>query len=851
MAKMHYLKNGLRVLLEENHAAPVVSFHILVKVGSAMESKKEAGISHLIEHMLFKGTPKRKVGAIAKEVEAAGGEINAYTSFDQTVYYINMASRFAPKGLDILADAIQNPIFDADELEREKEVVLEEIRRGKDSPSQRNSDLLFSTAYSRHPYKNPIIGTAKSVKSFTKNDVMRYYKQWYRPDNVVVVIVGDFNKDKMLKDVAKKFKKFRAPKTHQKRLTKDKPSTTLKIKAEENHVQACYFSIGFKIPGITHKDVPALDILSHVLAGTDSSRLEQIIKEQKELVNDIHSYAFTPKHEGLFIIGGLTSPEKLNESIKTICDEVHKLHNEPITISELNRAKLNLRSSEIYERESIGGQAGKYAWFLANADSHEYEKEYYRMLNDVQTDQIMKVTQKYIVPNNATVIIVHPHQSSKHINLSSLKKHFKTKKPSKTSLIKRKTKVSPPVLHKLPNGIKLIIRENHRLPLVCITAAFLGGLRYETKENNGINTLLARTLTKGTKRKNALQIAKKIESIAGSIGAFSGKNSFGLRSEFLSEKFEDGFSLFSEILTEPSFEANEIEKERKQQIDAIKNEEDMLMKLALNNFLSSLYTTHPYGLRMLGEIKSVNKLTRTDLLKYYNQISNPKNMVISVVGDISPEEVLKAAEQRFVFSNKPSSVKKAPLPQKPNLKPITTEHTKPGKEQAHIVIGFLGSKISSEDHYTIAVLNNILSGQGGRLFLILRDQMSLAYAVTSTHFEGLEPGFIAMYIGTEASKINTAIGGMMKELNNLLKNGVTNTELSRAKNYIIGSFELDKQRNHALADSYAFNVLYNLGLDHIDLFPDKINAVTKNDIQKVIKKYLKLDAPITSIIKPE
>lgn len=850
MAELHKLDNGMEVLLEENHAAPVISLHMLVKVGSAMEAKNEAGLCHLIEHMLFKGTPSRKVGAIAKDVEAAGGEINAYTSLDQTVFLINMASRFSGKGLSILADAICNPLFDKQELQHEKEVILEEIRRERDNPAHRNSELMFMNAYKRHPYKNPIIGRIETVKSFTRGQILDFYRRWYTPDNMTLIVVGQFKSAAMLNSIEKAFRSFKVQKPVHRKLPHEPASKGISIHLEENPIHATYFSMSFHIPEITHPDVPALDILSHILADTDSSRLQQEIREKKQLVNAVFSYAFTPKDPGLFIVGGLTSPEKTCKAITSIWDEIHKLYLSPIKNSELNRAKLIIKSHEIYEKETTGGQASKYAYFMATAGTHLFDQEYYRALQDVRVGDVRRAVQKYLTPENLTLVAVHPKGSQNIINTPAIKNHIERLRPTRQSVKKVESHVSPPVVSKLSNGIRLVLRENHTLPIVSCCAAVHGGLRFENKANNGINNLLALVISKGTKTKTAVQIAERIESIAGSIDGFSGRNTFGLRSEFLSDKFDEGFDLFAEVLTQPSFTPSEISKEKLQVLDAIKNQEDALSTLAFIKFLAALFPHHPYGLKVLGEKNSVKKIGRKQLLNYYQRMITPANMVVSVVGDISPDEVVTAAENKLALPGRKAPKLSAPKPEAPSEKAVTVEYRRPEKKQAHIVMGFLGPRIDSKDHYAVAVLNNILSGQGGRLFLKLRDRMSLAYAIGSTYFAGLEPGYIAVYMGTDPSKLTIATSGIKKELELLVKKGVSAEELSRSKNHLIGSYELEKQRNLNLAGGYAFNLLYGLGIKEVEEYPKKINAVSPAGILDAARKYLRLDAPVTAIVKP-
>lgn len=844
------LANGMTVLLNENHAAPVISFNALVYAGSAIESDAEAGMCHVIEHMIFKGTPTRPVGAIARDIEAAGGEVNAYTSFDQTVFYVNMASRYADKGLEILADAIRNPLFDEQELERELEVICEEIRRGKDNPSHCISEDLFRHAFRKHTYGRPIIGFAETVKSFKRKTVLEFYRRHYRPDNITFIIVGDFNTDEMIKKVDAAFSGFK-DELPARVITlppdAEPVQSSLSVNTRTMDIQSTYFLLGFHVPEITHKDIPALDILSHIIGGAESSRFEQVIKERKRLVHSIYCYVFTPKYPGLVMIGGNTQPEKIVRTIDAIWEEIQKITREPVSADELNRAKINIRASEIYERESVGGQAAKLAYFLATAGDHEFEKRYFQMLGDVTGDEVRAVAERYLTVRNCTVEILSPSEAKTLPTASAIEAACAGTK--KISAVKRAER-SRPKVHELPNGIRLIIRENHSLPIVSVYAAMHGGLRFETHRNNGISYLVSRTLTKGTARRSAIEIAEKIESIAGIIDGYCGRNTLGLRTEFLSEKLHDGFGLFAEVLCEASFDEKEVEKEKAQQLESIQNQEDNLHAMAYVNFMRMLYGKHPYGLRMIGERESVKKLNSSSLRRYWDLHLNPRDLCISVVGDISPEEVKKHAIEWIRIRKHRVARPENMIIERPK-RPVTKEVIKKGKEQAHIVLGFLGTTLSSPDHYKLTVLNQILSGQGGRLFLTLRDRMSLAYSVNSSVQSGLEPGYFTVYIGTEPSKMETAIKGIKKELADISREMVSREELERAQQYLVGTYELDQQRNSSLASSYTLNELYGLGIAENERYPQKILKVTREDILRTARRYIDLDALIISIIRPK
>ena len=845
---LHTLPSGMRVLLDPIHTAPVLSFSMLVQVGSADESDSQAGISHVIEHMLFKGTPSRPVGTIARDVEAAGGEINAYTSFDQTVYYINMAKQFGDKGLEILADAVQHPLFDAEELARESEVILEEIRRERDNPGRFISEILFKESFQKHPYGRPIIGFDKTVRSFTRQHLVDYYKKWYVPNNRVFIVVGDFDPTTMLQKIERAFSEPPHANPPPKRERLAEPiQKGLRVVVAPDNIQTSYLAWGYHIPSVLDEDVPALDLLSHILAGSDSSRLEQQVKEKLGLVQNIYSYAYTPRDPALMVLGAQLSEKKLLKATQAICHEIERIRTELVTIEELKNAKLNIRSAQVYEKETVGGLSGKYAYFLATAGRADFEKEYFHRLMDLQAEDVRRAAQKYLSVENLTATVMIPKTAKKQITEKAWKTVL-TKasgSPTKIAAVKQKEIQQ----WTLPNGIRLIVRENHALPLVAVTATGLGGLMFENKSNNGINGLISRTWTKGTKNKDQLTLAKTIEGMAAQIDPFSGRNSIGLKGEFLSDFFEEGLDLFTEILLEPSFDPKEVAKEKSCTIEAIRNQEDNLPSLAFFHFQKLLFPTHPFGMRGLGEIETIQKMTSPQLKSYYQKLITGKNLVVSVVGNVSAQEVHQKLKEGL--KKIPARSVATPAP-KLDPKPSRSQQTvlKKDKMQSHIVLGFQGTTITSPDYYPMTVLSNILSGQGGRLFLELRDKMSLAYAVSCVLHVGLDPGIFAIYIGTEPSKVPTALQGIKRELKLVTEQLVRPDELERTQQYLVGTYELELQKNSQLSSSYAFNELYGMGIEEVANYPKKIMAITRQDVLKVAQKYIHLDAATVSIIEP-
>lgn len=841
------MNNGMKVILEENRTTPVVALQMWVKVGSGDESDEEAGICHFIEHMLFKGTERRKVREMAREIESLGGTINAYTSYDQTVYHVTLSSRYIDTGLDVLRDAIQHSTFDSLELEREREVILEEIRRRQDDPSRRLFDQTMATVYQQHPYRRPISGYEKTIKAITRDQMISFFKKWYAPNHMVFVATGDFDNLEMERKVREILEDFKPSSEALSHRIGEPEAMGVRTSISPGNFKETYLQISVPIPPANHKDTPALDALSHILGGGETSRLVQRVKLEKGLVHSIYVSSYTPRDPGLFVIGATLSSENLERGVEAILGEVIRLWQEKITAEELHRVKVNVESELIYDRQTVQGLARKMGYYEVVAGDVRFERDYLRRVSLLQREDIQKVVRRYFKTNRFVISILAPNERFDFLKNLPLKEIVEKARFEEPSF--EKSKDTPDLRVVFDNGIRLIVKENRSIPLVSLQASFLGGVRFEEEPQNGINNLIAVMLTKGTQSQSALQIAKKVERMAGSLNGFSGYNSFGLTFTFLSQHFEEALALFAEIIRQASFDAAEMEKRRPSILAAIRQQEDNLGSLTFKLFQRALFEKHPYRMDTLGSLESIQRLTQRDLKEYYRRIAVPENMVLTFVGDVDAKEVVLAAKKAFGDLKKGTFVPPA-IPEEPPLHKIKKLEIHKRKEQAHFFLGFLGTTLQHEDRYPLEVLNAALSAQGGRLFHELRDKESLAYALGFMAHPNLDKGYIGVYMGTHPDKLETAIDKVVIELKQVKEAGLTEEEVERAKKYLIGNFEIGLQTNGAQANQISLDELYGLGFDHYQKYPREIEKVSREDVNRVVKKYFNLEAYAIAIIRP-
>jgi zinc protease len=862
MPARHRLSNGLTVIHEPLHVARVVAFQIWVQVGSADETPEEAGLAHLHEHMLFKGTARRGPGEVARDIEAHGGEVNAWTSFDNTVYHVVMASDFARVGLDVLADAVRAPAFDAGELAREVEVVVEEIKRAEDAPARRASRDLFAESYSCHPYRLPVLGTPESVRSVTREKILTFYRRHYQPASMVLVAVGDVEAAPLL-DWAEALLGGdwgRGPPAPRSRPV-EPPRSGRRVRLRADEVKEAHLHLSFAAPSVDSEDVPALDVLA-MLAGTgETSRLFRAVKRESRLVNEISAYAYTPRDAGLFGVGFTGPGPKAKQALRATAEVLAGLASAPCTPAELETLKALVESEAVYQREAVQGLARKLGFYETALGGFEAEGRYLAKVAALTPEAVQAVAQRTLDTGRAVVTALLPPDGllseadvaeALDAGARAPRNSPTPRRPPPLAPAARPRKagadVSGVLVHRLSGGGTLLVREEHAVPLVALRAAFAGGLRAETDADNGLSALVARLLTKGTAQRTAEEVAEEADAYCGGLSGAAGRNSVSLRGEFLSRHLEGAFSLFADCLLEPAFSEEEVARERHLQLQEILAREDKPTSLAFDVFARTLYRHHPYRLPVSGDRASVERLDAAAARAYHARLLQPSALTLAVIGDVSAEDVVQRVEAAFAGTGGalPSlEVAAEPPPEAPR-----ESHLQLARAQANLVLGFQGLRVGDADRHALAVLTTVLSGQGGRLFVELRDKRSMAYAVSCMAVEGVDPGYVAVYIGTSPDKCQAARAGIEVELRRVVEEPVSAVELDRARAHLIGSHEIGLQRNSARAAVLALDSCYGLGLENFLHFAERVRAVTAADVQRVAGQLLRMEASALAVVGP-
>lgn len=850
--------SGLTVLFQPVHAAPVVAFQVWVKVGSGDESPEEAGLAHVHEHMLFKGTSSRAVGEIARDVESIGGSINAWTSFDQTVYHVVVPSRFADEGLDILTDAVSNSAFDPDELDRELEVIQEEIRRSEDLPARALNRLLFESAYQTHPYGRPVIGTSGSVASFTRDDVLRFFNRWYRPENMTLVVVGDVDRAQIEATLDVHMRPSTTPAPPRAERPAEPPQDGVRVATETRDVQDGHVAIAFHGPDLAHEDTPALELLAILLGQGESSILFERVQRRAALSSSVYAYFYSPAEPGIFLLGGTFSASDRSTGARPLLDaltrEAARLRYREVAASDIRRALTILESDRVYQRQTVQGVAQRLGYFHTVAGGIAFEDRFLELARQVTPADLRRVAERYLRPENLTVAMVLPEQSTgedvSDAALAALATEAFSDIEQSFGAYDLTADAQNTVRYEFPNGLVAIVQRDETAPLVAVRAAVMGGLLAEDPSTAGASNLVAHLLTAGTESRTASALALEIDGLAASISGFSGRNTMGLRMTALSRDFEAAMDIFADALLRSQFPQDELQRTRREILADIAAQADNLGGTAFRLFNERTYDGHPYAGSVLGTPESVERLSRDELLEYYHRMVQPSRMVVSIVGDVEPDRVLRALAERFENTSPAAPRLLADRPE-PAAATQQVHHQHRDRQQSHIVLGYQTESMDGDARYALDVLGAILGGQGGRLFLELRDRQSLAYSVNAFSSSGLDAGTFAFYIATSPQKVDQAVAAIRAEVERLTADGVTDEELARAQRYLVGRRDIGLQRQSARAGYYTFDELYGRGYDHGYDYAERIEAVSTADVLNAAQRYFTAEREVIVVVGPE
>jgi len=756
---VYKLDDGQTVIIKQIKNNPIVTIDTWVKTGSINEDDKNNGVSHFLEHLFFKGTKTHPPGDFDKLLESKGAITNAATSKDFTHYYITFPSKYFDLAMNLHADQLLNPLIPRKELEKERKVVMEEIAKDQNNPSEKVYENLNNMLYTIHPYKRKVLGTNDIIGKITREEILDYYNTHYGPQNMVTIIIGDVDPQHALEAVKDNFKT--APRKLTKNINKpEKPLEKQAVKTDYQPVQGGYLLIGWRGVNVFSADSYSLDVLATILGDGRSSILYQTIREQKQLANSISANNATYREDGIFAISAKFTPDNADRLQKAIFGEIAKIQKQGVTQEQVNRAQNIIERDTYYSRESVSNIAQEIGYTTVLTDNPKYYDEYLENIKKVTPSDIKKVAEGYLNENKCAISIVLPTESQEK-KISNI-----TPITHGTTLIKETPST---IKYKLDNQATFLLSPNEFNDIIAMSIYVKGGDFLE--KTPGTASVVSAAMLKGTQNYSSAELAEVMEENGIKISPSSTADTFTIDVLTTKPQFSKTLELLNEIVNKAILSESEIEKIKTVKLNAIKESRDVPMNLAVENYKDAIYegSVYSYGPKIYE--KTLPKIQREEIVEYYNKIFNPQNMVISVNGSINKDELANSLSE--IFSKKGQEVfdygayaSKIPYLVTPKkiVKQIKDVKT------AWVIMGWQAPGVTKEKECaTLQVIDSILgSGMSSRLFKNLREKEGLAYQLGSSYSPKILRGSFTLFIGTNPKTLSQSQRLLLSEIDKLI-----------------------------------------------------------------------------------
>ncbi len=814
------MANGLTLVNREDFSADLLSLQLWVKSGSIHEGHfLGSGLSHYLEHLVFKATDTFAAGEIACEVQAAGGSINAYTTFDRTVYYIDLPADGLERGLKILEEMAFRAKLLTQDIESERAVILREIDMGMDDPDRRVSQALFSTAFRRHPYRHPIIGQRSLFESVAPDDLRKYYQRRYVTNNMGLVVVGAVETETLVPVVEKVFGAWGPRCLDDAPLATEPPQLSRRVCTFEGEVHVCRGGLAYHIPSLTHPDAPAIDMLAALLGGGRSARLWKQLREEQQLVHYIDASAWNPGSSGLLWISYVADKGHQEAVEDAVSEVIQNALENGFGERELDKAKCQALSREINSRQTMAGQAARMGRAEMVIGDLDYIRQVFRRLEALTPEDVARVGTQYLREEQLTTVALNPKDA---------------KKPIRQRPAEARSDAARFECRELSNGARILFQRDTRLPKINLRFSALGGPVYEEPENFGVTGLLATLLTRDTEKRTAEEVSEAVESAGGSFCEFAGNNSFGLSLDVMKGDEALALDLLEQALLAPKFDEGTVQRERDAQVSLIQEEDDEIVEFGQKALRRHFFGSHPLACDPMGKVETVAALSALQVRDAYRQMIVSRNAVFSVCGDFEPDEILPQLE---VIANALPDwmfVRRNPKRVPVGKRDLIIEQLP--REQAVLFLGFPDVGVCDPAFVMGEILNEIVSDMSGELFMRVRENQGLAYFVGASRVVGVDEGLFFFYGGTHPDTAAKLLEELEAEAKRISGNGLTDAERDRAVSHLKSRKSMRLQGIGARAAQASINALYDRPINDWLDYNARVDAVTTAQLRKFAKK---------------
>lgn len=816
--EVYTCKNGLTVIVNRQTAFPVVSVQVWVGTGAEHEEEYAgAGVSHLLEHMVFKGTRELNAQQLNEEVAALGGIWNAYTSTDRTVYHIDGPAAHWQRFNDILLQLVFAPTFPEDEFEKEREVIRREMAMYNDDPRDASYRALMGTLYKVHPKRLPVIGEQKLFDALSHADMVRYHARRYTPGNTFVCIAGDVEPQAVF--------------AHLETATAAIPPTpaaapvpVYEPRQWGNRLYRTEFAqptstlmLAWRIPNTQHPDAAALAVLASVLGDGRAAWLYKKFHDETAQAHDVSTSILPDKHgEGAFLIEADVERDMRDTLRNDLLAWVATLPQADFT-QGVARALRQIRAQRLRTLATVQGQAALTAICWHRSRNLQADTEWAEALQRVTPADLQRVCATYFGSERLVEVSVDPTGSNPAPAADTT-----------THGLPAPTEVT------LANGLRVVMRVDKRVPMVYTRLAMVAGCRTETAATAGLNSLLSECLLKGTTTRNAAELADAVENLGGYINCSAGNNTLVMSTRALAEDATAMLAILADAALHPTFPAEAVAMAKEDmEADVLDALEDPA-SLAFRHVRQACFGEATYGNHPDGTVQSIRNLTREHLVQQHARLMCTGNAALVITGDFDPAAMLTEAEKLFAAMPVGEAVCGTATP----LQKAADLCIDSDKEQAVLVLAIPGHTATEDELLLQSIFTEWCRDMAGPIFSEIREKRGLAYYAAAADLPGTDAGCIYFYLGTAPQMLPQARAALEELLQTLATEGMPADALERTRSTMLTQRLLHEQSASKSCAAMAVNTVLGLPANHTDTLPARLRAITHEQMQTWIRRTL-------------
>lgn len=832
------LKNGLTVYIIRDSRFPLVCTRLYVGTGSANETAEQAGISHVLEHMVFKGTEKRPKGQVARDVESLGGYLNAATSFDKTWYITDMPAKHWKTGMDVVKDMAFHPSLDPAELEAEKDVIVSELKGGDDTPTRRLFENLQVAGLAHTVYGRPIIGFEKTIRAVTADDLRAYIRTWYQPQNMMLLVVGDIDPKAVLAHAEELFGDLKndaiLPEPAPVRL--EGAAGGPRVEVTRGPWNKVYLGIALPAPALGDQRSIDLDVLAYALGGDGTSQFYRKYRYEKQLVDSISVGNMSLDRAGLFYMVAQLDADKVEPFWQEFTRDLAALDAGKITPDVIERARFNYEDGMDRASETLDGLTSWKATVQFELGGPQGEANVRHALAVVDSARLRQAQDLWLRPDQVRVRVLAPEKAQLPDLDAILQRNWPAPAAERQKAAAAAEKVGKREIVDLGQGRTVILQPDRTIPYVSLEILRPGGNALLKSADQGLAQLTAATLTDGCGTRDLDAMERFVAERAASLSASAGVQSFTVSLTGPARFNADYFALLGDLLHKPTFAEKDVRRQADTLKAALVRRQDNPMSFMGSKINGFLFPGgQPYGFDGLGTAENQDRFGPGDVQAFWKQ-QNAQPWILSVAGDFDREKVLAFARSLPVPTASAVDVAQPSWGADKRL-PLSL----PGRQQAHLLLAFHAVPLDHPDAPALMLLESVLSGQSGLLFNKLRDEQGLGYTVTAFYRSLPKAGFMAFYIGTTPRNLDVARQGFSGIIKDIKTDLLPADLLAKGLNRMEGSYYRGRQSLGARADEAASERLLGQPQDFQKRLLEKAAKATPEQLREVARKYLLVD----------